>query len=297
MSTGRPTESEEGTGRRAAEAGAAVAALVVLMDRLRSDCPWDRKQTFRELSGYLLEECYEALDALAREDLAELEGELGDLLFQVVFLARLGSEKGAFDLASVARRIHGKMVSRHPHVFGEAEVRDAEAVRVQWEEIKERERRAKADGGDSTAASPFAGVPRALPALLKAIRVTSRAADLGFDWQRDADVLDKLDEEVAEFKAELLAPDASPERVAHELGDILFTVVNVARRHRIDPEAALQATSARFVRRFEEVARRVVARGGTVRESSLAELDAIWDEVKAEEEGGSPAPQTPRTDQ
>ena len=296
MSTGRPTDAGGGTGRGAAAAGAAVAALVELMDRLRSDCPWDRKQTFRELSGYLLEECYEALDALAREDLAELEGELGDLLFQVVFLARLGSEKGAFDLASVARRIHGKMVSRHPHVFGEAEVRDAEAVRVQWEDIKERERREKATGGEAPA-SPFAGVPRALPALLKAIRVTSRAADLGFDWQRDADVLDKLDEEVAEFKAELLAPDASPERVAHELGDILFTVVNVARRHRIDPEAALQATNARFVRRFEEVARRVVARGGTVRESSLAQLDAIWDEVKAAEEGASPAPHPPRTDQ
>lgn len=265
---------------RATEAGAAVSDLVRLMDRLRTECPWDRKQTFRTLSGYLLEECYEALDALSREDWDETEAELGDLLFEIVFLARLGSETGAFDLASSARRIHAKMVARHPHVFGEAEVHDADAVRTQWEAIKEKERAAKG-------ASPFDGVPNTLPALLKAVRMTSRAADLGFDWERDADVLSKLDEEVAEFKAELTAPGGErKERVESEIGDLLFTVVNVARRHGVDPEGALQRTNEKFRRRFEEVVRRVRTAGKDVKETPLAELDALWDQVKSEEHRG-----------
>src|SRR5512141_1874778 len=182
-------------------AGDAAEALVRLMERLRKECPWDRKQTFQTLSGYLLEECYEALDALGREDFGELEGELGALLFELVFLAELGRERGDFDFSSVARRIHDKMVARHPHVFGEASVHDAEGVRVQWEELKKKEREK-----EGRPPSPFDGVPRALPALLKAVRLTSRAADLGFDWERDADVLAKLDQEVAEFKAELESP-------------------------------------------------------------------------------------------
>jgi MazG family protein len=266
-------------------AGGAAEALVRLMERLRSECPWDRKQTFQTLSSYLLEECHEALDALAREDFSELEGELGDLLFQIVFLARLGQERGDFDFASIARRIHDKMVARHPHVFGDARVHDAEGVRVQWEELKRTERER-----EGRPPSPFDGVPRALPALLKAVRVTSRAADLGFDWERDADVLAKLDEEVAEFKAELSSPanaDAAVHkaRVTSEIGDLLFTVVNVARRHGVDPEAALQGTNDKFRQRFEEVARRVGAAGKSVKETPLAELDALWDQVKSEEHG------------
>jgi MazG family protein len=262
-------------------AGKAAAELVLLMARLRKECPWDRKQTFDSLSGYLLEECYEAVDALARGDLDDLEGELGDLLFEIVFLAELGRERSAFDLASLSERIHSKMVARHPHVFAESDVKDAEAVKVQWEKLKEKER--AGSGPDEESPSPFAGVPRALPALLKAVRVTSRAADLGFDWQRDADVLAKLDEEVGEFKAELLADGATKESIAHEIGDILFTVVNVARRHGVDPEAALQATNAKFVRRFEEVARRVRASGRDVAATPLDELDRTWDEVKKDE--------------
>ena len=264
-------------------AGEAASDLVRLMARLRAECPWDRKQTFADLSGYLLEECYEALEALAREDLDALEGELGDLLFQIVFLAELGRERGAFDLASLAGRVHAKMVARHPHVFGESAVTDADSVRVQWEKLKEKERdRAGKAAGEETP-SPFAGVPRALPALLKAVRITSRAADLGFDWRRDEDVLAKLDEEVGEFKAELLAEGATKDSVAHEIGDILFTVVNVARRHGVDPEAALQATNAKFVRRLEEVARRVRASGRDVAGTPLAELDRTWDDVKKDE--------------
>ena len=174
------------------------------------------------------------------------------------------------------------MVARHPHVFGEARVHDAEGVRVQWEELKRKEREK-----DGRPPSPFDGVPRALPALLKAGRLASRAADLGFDWERDADVLAKLDEEVAEFKAELSAPAdddaANRARVASEIGDLLFTVVNVARRHGVDPEAALQGTNDKFRRRFEEVARRTRAAGKDIKGTPLAELDALWDAVKEEE--------------
>ena len=193
------------------------------MERLRKECPWDRKQTFGTLAGYLLEECHEALDALARADCAELEGELGDLLFEIVFLAELGRERGDFDFASLARRIHDKMVARHPHVFGEAARRTTPKACASSGRSS-RGRSARRRGGPP---SPFDGVPRALPALLKAVRLTSRAADLGFDWERDADVLAKLDEEVAEFKAELAAPRAASEgaRVAAEIGDLLFTVV------------------------------------------------------------------------
>lgn len=266
----------DGTEQDGAErAGEAAAGLVRLMDRLRADCPWDRKQTLQDLAGYLLEESHEVLEALAEGDLGALEGELGDLLFQIVFLARLGQERQAFDLASVARRIEAKMIARHPHVFGEAEVRDAEGVRQQWESLKKREREA-----DGRPPSPFAGLPKSLPALLKAYRIGSRAADLGFDWARDEDVLAKLDEEVAEFEAEVKA--GSRERAAEELGDILFTVVNVARRLGVDPESALQAANGRFVSRFEEVARRNAAAGRELPETPLEVLDRLWDQVKAE---------------
>ncbi len=265
-------------GERAEAGGRAAADLIRLMQRLRRECPWDVKQTWDDLAGYLLEECYEALEALAARDLSALEGELGDLLLQIVFLAQLGREAGAFDVASVARRLEAKMVARHPHVFGKADVGTADAVRRQWETLKQEEREKKGE-----TASPFAGLPRALPALLKAVRMTSRAADLGFDWRREEDVLEKLDEEVAEFRAEVLAEAARKERIASEIGDILFTVANVARRHGVDPEAALQSTNAKFARRFEEVARRVAASEREVKGTPLEELDRIWDAVKADE--------------
>lgn len=274
---------DDGNGPAPPGAGAATEALQALMARLRSECPWDRKQTFADLAGYLLEECYEAHEAIVAGDLPGTEAELGDLLFEIVFLAELGREAGAFDLASIARRIHAKMVARHPHVFGESEVADAEAVRVQWERLKEKERSARGE----REASPFEGVPAALPALLKAVRLTARAADLGFDWHRDADVLGKLDEEVSELRSEVLAEPFDRERVSAELGDVLFTVVNVARRHGIDPEAALQGTNARFRRRFESVVAKARASGRELGSMSLAEMDRLWDEVKAEEGPGA----------
>lgn len=278
-----PPLSEIRSSDPAEAAAEGAAALVRLIGRLRVECPWDERQTFRDLAGYLLEECYETLDALAREDLADLEGELGDLLLQIVFLSQLGLEKKAFDFGSVARRIHDKMVSRHPHVFERAgvkvEVKNAEDVRSQWERLKAEERARKG----ASSSSPFEGLPASLPALLKAVRMTSRAADLGFDWAREEDVLKKLDEEVAEFRAEVLADNASPERISDEIGDILFTIVNVARRHHVDPEAALQSTNRRFRRRFEDVTARVTAQGRAMNATSLEELDRLWNEVKAAE--------------
>ncbi len=267
----------------AEEAGLAVKALVELMDRLRTECPWDRKQTFADLAGYLLEECYEALEALSASDFNALEGELGDLLFELVFLARLGSEERAFDMGSIARRIHMKMVARHPHVFGDARINDAEGVRLQWEALKRKEREANGSSLGQQVSSPFEGLPKSLPALLKAVRLASRAADMGFDWIRDDDVLDKLDEEVAEFRREVLNKDASKERISAEIGDMLFTVVNVARRFEVDPEAALQGTNARFRRRFEGLAKRVAASGGEVGKTPAAELDRLWEDEKAAE--------------
>ncbi|MCC6128305.1 MAG: nucleoside triphosphate pyrophosphohydrolase [Acidobacteria bacterium] len=264
--------------------GEAFEKLAALMSRLRQDCPWDRKQTFSDLSPYLLEESHEVLAALAGGNLSELEGELGDLLFQIVFLCQIGSESGSFDLASVARRVHDKMVARHPHVFGGEvlnDVSDPDGVRKQWEELKQKERKKRGD----TAPSPFEGLPKTLPALLTASRMTARAADLGFDWRRDEDVLAKLEEEIDEFRAEIHHPAPSRERIASEVGDLLFTVVNIARRHDVDPEAALTMTNSKFRRRFEEVARRVTAGGRSLKELSLEELDAIWDQIKAEERG------------
>ncbi len=275
-----PNKSPEFLEASPAETGEAVANLVILMNRLRQECPWDRKQTFSDLTAYLLEETHEVLAALQDLDLSNLEGELGDLLFQIVFLARLGSEQKAFDLASLARRVHSKMVARHPHVFGERpELEDSLAVRKQWEDLKATERQ----NTGTENASPFEGLPKSLPALLRASRMTSRAADLGFDWHRDTDVIAKLEEETAEFRAELERAEVSKERVLEETGDILFTVVNVARRHGVDPEAALTAANRKFERRFAEVVTRARKTGRSIRSFTLEELDAIWDEVKKEE--------------
>jgi MazG family protein len=250
------------------------------MSRLRTECPWDRKQTFADLSGYLLEECHEALDALARGNLHDLEGELGDLYFQIVFLAELGRESDAFDLASVAERIHAKMVSRHPHVFGETEVADAEAVKVQWEKLKEKERSGQAGGEEPP--SPFAGVPRALPALLKAVRVTSRAADLGFDWQRDADVLAKLDEEWPSSRPSSSRKGPRAIRSPGDRGHPLHgRERRAAARHRPRGRPPDDEREVREALRGGLPPRE--ASGREVGDIPLEELDRTWDEVKRDE--------------
>ncbi len=251
--------------------------LVDLVARLRAPggCPWDREQRLADLRAYLLEEAHEVAAAIDAEDWPALEEELGDLLFQAAFLVRLAEEKGAFDLGQVVERIHAKMVARHPHVFGGETLSDAPAVREAWERRKLREEPARA--------SHLAGLPASLPALLAAYRLSQKAAGVGFDWPDAAAVLGKVDEEVAELKEETGRAAADPAahgRVTEEIGDLLFTVANLARKLDVDPEAALAAANAKFRRRFAAVERRLAGEGKRLGEATLAELDALWDEVK-----------------
>ncbi|HMF09230.1 MAG TPA: nucleoside triphosphate pyrophosphohydrolase, partial [Thermoanaerobaculia bacterium] len=236
--------------------------LVLLVARLRRDCPWDREQTFETLKTYLLEETYETLAAVDEGAPEPLEGELGDLLFEVLLLARLAEEKGWFDVDAVAQRIHDKMVERHPHVFGDTPAGSADEVKNAWERRKRRQPGASED--------PLGTLPAALPALSTAYRQTLRAADLGFDWERDADVVAKIEEELEEWHE--AANDGDAEAETHEIGDLLLSVVNLARRRKIDPESALRRANARFRERFAEVARRAREGGQDVSEVGMAEL-------------------------
>jgi len=258
--------------------------LVSIMDRLRDPegCPWDREQTMHTLAPYFLEEAYEVVDAIAEGDPDKLCEELGDLLLQIVFVARIARENGWFDVDGVCETISEKMVRRHPHVFGDREVSGSAEVLQNWEEIKRDER---AGTGSS---SVLDGVPSSLPALLKAFRMTEKAAAVGFDWRKPADVMVKMREEMAELEAELEVGEAAAnERVRAEMGDVLFVMANLARHLRVEPETALQGTNATFMRRFQAMEDRALASGRDFREMDLAEQDALWEEVKeAERQGG-----------
>lgn len=259
--------------------------LVAVMDRLRDPggCPWDREQTVHSLAPYFLEEAYEVVDAIAAKDPDKLCEELGDLLLQIVFVARIAREEGWFDIDRVCDTISEKMVRRHPHVFGDRVVEGSAEVMRNWEDIKRQER-----AGEKSS-SVLDGVPGSLPGLLKAFRMTEKAAAVGFDWRRPADVVDKLREEVAELEAELAAGDqASADRVRAEMGDVLFVIANLARHLGVEPETALQETNATFKRRFEAMEARARELGRDFREMDLAEQDALWEGVK-EQEGPSGA--------
>ena len=245
-----------------------------LVERLREECPWDREQSFATLQTYLLEETHEVLQALESEDAIRLQGELGDLLFQIFFLCRLARERGWFDIDQVAAAIEAKMIERHPHVFGGERAPDAESVKASWE------RRKRVAGKGS--ADPLEGIPASLPALSAAFRMSARAADLGFDWERDADVLSKVEEEIVE--ARNAAARGSSAATEEEIGDVLFAVVNWARRRGIDPEKALRGSNAKFRRRFALVAEKARLAGKDVAVCSARELDVYWNEVKAQEQ-------------
>ena len=252
--------------------------LLTVMARLRdpdTGCPWDRQQTYASLVPHTLEEAYEVADAIAREDWAELREELGDLLFQIVFYAQIAGEEGRFDFAAIADAISEKMTRRHPHVFGDACYASAEAQTAAWEQIKASEK-------TNAPAGVLDGVPLALPALSRAVKLQRKAARVGFDWGTLAPVLAKIEEELGEIRAEIAAA-APPERLADELGDVLFAVANLARHLKIDPEAALRGTNAKFERRFRQVEHGLAARGRTPAESTLAEMDALWERAKAAE--------------
>ncbi len=244
--------------------------LAALVDRLRRECPWDREQTFETLKTYLLEETYETLAAVDEGAPEPLEGELGDLLFQVFLLARLAEERGWFDIGAVADRITQKMTDRHPHVFGGPPASDAAQVKSAWEKRKRQ--------GADAPADPLGTLPAALPALATAYRQTLRAADLGFDWERDADVAAKIEEELGEWREALARGDSASE--LHEIGDMLLSVVNLARRRKIDPESALRLANRRFRERFAEVARLAREAGKDVSETGMAELDGYWEQAK-----------------
>jgi MazG family protein len=260
--------------------------LVQIMDRLRDPdgCPWDREQTLQTVASYLLEEAYEVVDAVNSGDPGKLCEELGDLLLQIIFMARIARENDWFDNDTVCSMISEKMIRRHPHVFGDREVAGADEVLRNWEEIKRQERQEKPKS------SALDGIPGALPGLLKAFRMTEKAAALGFDWHRPRDVIDKLREEVDELAQEVNGDDtvASAE-VRDEMGDVLFVMANLARHLRVEPEAAIQGANAKFMRRFKGMESRLRNSKQEMRELALEELDSIWDEVKQEQEGETDA--------
>jgi MazG family protein len=254
--------------------------LVEIMDRLRDPggCPWDREQTLDTLAPYFLEEAYEVVDAIAVADPEKLCEEVGDLLLQIVFVARIAREKGWFGVDEVCDSISEKMIRRHPHVFGDREVDDSAEVMRNWEDIKRTERAHEPES------SVLDGVPGSLPALLKAFRMTEKAAAVGFDWRKPADVMVKMREEMDELEAELnTEDDVAADRVRAEMGDVLFVMANLARHLGIEPETALQNTNASFKRRFQKMEERSRKMDRDFREMSLEEQDALWEEVKADE--------------
>jgi len=246
--------------------------LLDIMDQLREKCPWDREQTFESLRNNTIEETYELADAILKGDLTHIRKELGDLLLHVVFYAKIGSEKGAFDFASVADGISEKLIFRHPHVFGDTDVKDnPEIVKKNWEELKMRE------GNPSV----LGGVPDALPALIKASRIQEKARAVGFDWDVREQVWEKVEEEMNELKTEIGRMDASG--MADEFGDLLFSVVNAARLYGIDPETALEKTNRKFISRFGFLEKSTLKKGRSLRDMSLDEMNAIWEEAKKNE--------------
>lgn len=258
-----------------------IARLIEIMAALRtpvSGCPWDLGQDFASIAPYTLEEAYEVADAIAHGDLAHLKDELGDLLLQVVFHARMAEEQGAFDFGDVVESITTKLIRRHPHVFADAEGRTAEHVKGLWERIKAEEKAAR---GEPPKEGALAGVPVALPALTRALKLQNRAGAVGFDWNDVRAVLAKIHEEADEIEAALDAGE--PVESAAEVGDLLFAVVNLARHLGADPEGVLRATNVKFERRFAAIEAALAARGKTPKEATLAEMDALWDEAKAAE--------------
>lgn len=275
-------------GREAGAKNAVVSAVTMpgpgelferlcdIMHRLRAPggCPWDREQTHSSLIKYLIEESYEVAESIEQQNDPELTKELGDVLLQVVFHAEIAAEEHRFTISDVIEAICAKMIHRHPHVFGDATVKDSEAVLRQWESIKKVER--------GEGASILDGIPAALPALLRAERLQSRASKVGFDWENASQVLAKIREELGEVEEVL---ETSREKLREELGDLLFAVANLARFLKIDPEQALQDCNRKFQQRFQHIETTLVSRGSNVEQAGLAEMDALWEEAKTVHRG------------
>lgn len=268
--------------RTADHAGPALDRLVALTALLRSagGCPWDRAQDYDSLKALLLEEAYELVDAVNARDFDSIEDELGDLLFQVIFYSRLAAEEGRFKLADVLERLHAKLVRRHPHVFGDAKARTAEEALKSWNAVKEQERTEK------KAASLLDGMAPAIPALLEAHEMGVRAAEAGFDWPRPEDVVDKVQEELNELRRELNGElkSADRRRLEEELGDLLFSISQLARHLGSDAESCLRSGNRKFKRRFQALEREIARRGRKLADCDLTEMEAVWSSVKREED-------------
>ena len=251
----------------------AFGRLLDVMDTLREKCPWDRKQTNDSLRPNTIEETYELCDALIRDDQREICKELGDVLLHVVFYGRIGEEKQQFDMADVCNKLCDKLIFRHPHVYGEAVAKDAETVLESWEQIKLKEK----DGNKSV----LSGVPVALPSLIKAYRIQDKARNVGFDWEDKQDVWAKVREELNELEEEFRHEDKA--KSEQELGDFLFAVINAARLYKLNPDNALELTNQKFIRRFNYLEEHSIKSGRPLTEMTLAEMDALWNEAKAQE--------------
>ena len=249
---------------------AAVSRLLDVMERLRKDCPWDREQTTESLRTNTIEEVYELSDAILSGQPDEVKKELGDVLLHIVFYSTIGEEQGRFDLCDVANALCDKLIYRHPHVYGEAVAESAGAVVKRWEELKQREK-----GGNKTVLS---GVPASLPTLIKAYRIQDKARGVGFDWEQPEDVWMKVDEELGELREAIASKSADD--AEGELGDFLFSVINVARKYDLNPDNALERTNAKFIRRFGYIEAKAKETGRSLRDMTLAEMDELWNEAK-----------------
>jgi ATP diphosphatase len=262
--------------------GRDIRTLLDIMARLRTPgtgCPWDLAQSFETIAPYTIEEAYEVADAIARHDMEDLPDELGDLLLQVVFHARMAEESGLFDFGDVVERITAKMIRRHPHVFGDEDARTDAAVRRSWDAIKAEEKAARPVMSPRSGESRvLAGVPVALPGLTRAVKLQEKASRVGFDWNDAKLVLAKIREEADELECV-----SSPEEAEEELGDLLFAVANLARHLGVDPESALRRANEKFLRRFAEIERGLAAQGRSPEDATLADMDALWDEAKRRE--------------
>ena len=246
----------------------AFGRLLDIMDDLRAQCPWDKKQTFESLRHLTLEETYELGDAILDRNLLEIKKELGDLLLHIVFYAKLGSEEAAFDIADVAHDICDKLIHRHPHIYGSIEVKDEEDVKRNWEDLKLKEGKK----------SVLEGVPKSLPSLIKAQRMQEKAAGVGFDWKDKNQVIDKLNEELHELDQALEAKDKSA--IEEEFGDVLFSLINYARFIKINPETALERTNKKFIQRFQYIESQAKKSKRSISDLNLAEMEALWQEAK-----------------
>lgn len=270
------------------KAGRRIEDLISIMARLRAPeggCPWDLKQNFATIVAYTIEEAYEVADAIERGDFDDLKDELGDLLLQVVYHARMAEEEERFAFADVVEAITAKLIRRHPHVFGELDAKDAAAVKERWDTIKAEEKaeRAERRAGEGEAPSTrlLADVPVALPALVRAVKLQKRAGKVGFDWNDARAVIAKMREEILEIEEELAQPKRDPGRLEDELGDMLFAVANLARHLSIEPETALRHANAKFTRRFAHIEAELQRRGRKLSDASLDEMEAFWVEAKA----------------